>query len=205
MCLAVALTALIPGCWNPFSPPPEDDPPPPPPQYDRSTRDNLMGFFAKSHENREILEYEESLHPDYIFWFWENEDLPDQWSTPWIDRAEDVRVTKNMFESEQVTSITAVFTNLTTDGDSGSWYAEIVADGEDSTVIVFRAEYLVDLQVVVDTEEITTELWVRGKADIHVVPDPKYEGLWTIWKIKDRTDEHKAASTTWGSLKREFD
>lgn len=190
--LAVGLLLLgAPGCWNPFNPEGEDTgggggav------KYDRTTRVNLVEFFAKAHEDRDIEAYKECLHRDYKFWFWE-EDIsnPDwQWSE-WIQKKDDVDVTENMFGAENVTSILVEFNNQTvvqgaTEDEDRFWADVVEIGGEVDTV--YGANFLVDMRVTEDQGELRLEHWVDGRAHIFLLPDPQFEGLWTIWKIDDR-------------------
>ena len=59
LCLLLA----VPGCWNPFSPEEDtgDGGGNGHVQYDRSSRMNLMEFFAWSHEQRNLEDYEQFI------------------------------------------------------------------------------------------------------------------------------------------------
>jgi hypothetical protein len=69
---------------------------------------------------------------------------------------------------------------------------------------VYRAEFLVDMHVVEERPDDSVDHWVDGRANIFLIPDPQYEGLWQIWMIEDLGNEHKKGSEqiSWGNLKR---
>ena len=153
------------GCWNPFNPDEEGKPPPGPvPTYDRTTWNNLMDYFAKAHEDRDIEKYAESLHPQYSFWFSEDDrDAPDWDWKDWIEKVEDREVTEGMFAAESVTNIQVTFTNLTTPGDTASFNVGY-DPGDGEPFKYYWAEFGVDMHVVEDAGETEIDHWVDGKA-----------------------------------------
>ncbi|MCK4548442.1 MAG: hypothetical protein KAW17_13490 [Candidatus Eisenbacteria sp.] len=205
----VSFAVGIAGCWNPFSPDEQDKPPPGPVQtYDRTTWNNLMAFFAKGHEDREIEKYDESLHPDYSFVFSEDDRNDPSWDwREWIAKVEDVQVTEEMFGLESVIDIRVTFTNMVTDPDSGELWVGYHPVTEDSVIVVYWGLFGVDMHVVEDKQDQEIDHWVDGRAHIYLLPDPLYEDSWTIWKIEDLGNEHKKKSdesTSWGNLKRQM-
>jgi hypothetical protein len=183
---------MVPG------PPPESEP-------DRTTPASLLNYFAKAHEDRDVDTYAECLHPQYSFWFAEDDLEDPQWDwRDWIDKVEDRTVTGNMFASESVTHVHMTLFNLTTDPDTMDLWVR-VDPGGGMPFTYYWGLFGIDLHVVEETEESEVDHWVDGRAHISFRPDPLYEGLWTIWRIADLGNEHKVTvaveRTTWSGVK----
>ncbi len=210
LAMVSALILGLTGCWNPFSPDEAEDKDDHPIEIvDRTSRVNLIQFFAKAHEDRDADDYGLSLHEDYQFWFSEDDRGDPGWDwTDWISKAIDVGITTNMFAAEEVTDIRVDFVNQTsvsgaqTDEDN---FNTIILD-VDPPVTVHWADFLVDMHVIEETSEDRIDHWVDGRAYIYFRPDPNFEGEWQIWKIEDKGNDHKKGgeSTSWGNLKREM-
>jgi hypothetical protein len=167
---------------------------------------NLIEYFEAAHERRDIEMYEECLHDQYTFWFWEDEIII--WPRPWIDRSEDIGVTQNMFLAEVVTDIQVDLLNLTdvpgatTDEER---FNLVFIPGESGMDTVWVGDFKVDMHVVEDNGEQMIDHWVDGRADLHLVRDPIYPDFWCIWQIRDRGNEYKSdAASEWSGLKRDF-
>jgi len=195
--VAVVLCALVgaTGCWNPFNPEEDEgDDPTPPVTYDRSSRMNLIKFFAKAHEDRDIEDYEICLHADYQFWFSEDDRTDPNWDwRDWIGKSDDVEVTTNMFGAEDVTEIRMEFFNETivpgAQDDEDRFIVETTIVGED-TLNVYRGNFRLTMHVLQETSEEPVDHFVDGRAHLYLLPDPIYEGLWTVWMIEDKGNEH---------------
>jgi hypothetical protein len=209
--ISIGLLMAVPGCWNPFKPNEDKKPTPTPPVVDRSTRVNLMQFFAKAHEDRKIDDYGASLHPDYVFEFSEEDRNDPGWNwTDWIKKAADVEVTTNMFTNESVSNITVEFVNLTNTGSSDpedNFIPILTGSLENDpidTLTVMQAEFKVDMHVIEEKTDQNIDHWVDGRAHISLVRDPVYEDQWTIWKIKDLGNEPGKGESkeSWSALKK---
>ena len=206
---ALALAVGVCGCWNPFNPDQDDGKDPDPIEIvDRTSKVNLVQFFAKAHEDQDTDDYTESLHTDYQFWFSEDDRNDPLWDwSDWIGKEIDVGITDRMFQDEQVTDIRVDFVNQTAANSQNPEdnFFEVWIEG-DPPFTVYQGEFLVDMHVIEDNGEERIDHWVDGRAYIFFIPDPIYEGQWQIWKIEDKGNEHKKAgrSTSWGNLKREM-
>ncbi|MCK4547297.1 MAG: hypothetical protein KAW17_07635 [Candidatus Eisenbacteria sp.] len=172
---------------------------------DRTTIAGLFDVFQDAHQDREIDSFAECLHPEYIFWFSEDDRDSPSWNwNDFINKIEDRDVTDEMFEAEIVTDIQIDFTNLTFDPDTlDLWIHEDTGDPEPFTY--YWGVFAVDMHVVEQTEDGLIDHWVDGRARMYVRPDPAFEGLWTIWKIEDLGNEHKATDdTSWSGIKALF-
>jgi len=203
----LALAVGVCGCWNPFNPDQEEEGDPDPVEIvDRTSKVNLVKFFAKAHEDQSTDDYTESLHEDYQFWFSEDDRNDPRWDwTDWIGKELDVSITNRMFQDDEVTDIHVDLTNQTQHSQNAedNFFEMIVGD---PPFTVYRGDFLVDMHVIEDNGEERIDHWVDGKAFMYLISDPIYEGQWQIWKIEDKGNEHKKAGqgTSWGSLKREM-
>ncbi len=202
----LALCALPVGCGNDWREP-HIVPPPPLPERDRSTRLGAVAVFARAHEDRNIDTYAECLHPDYTFWFSEDDRSRPDWNWgEWIGYSIDVDVTERMFETEEVSDIAVDFVNMSVVADAESaedhFFEKRELVGQDS-VTVYWGNFLVDMHVVEEVDSVWVDHWVDGLAYIYLVPDPADESLWTVWRIEDKGNSHRKAteSTTWTNLK----
>lgn len=205
---SVCLLFAVPGCWNPFNPEKDggngDNGQV---QYDRTSRMNLMDFFAWAHDQRNSEDYELSLHEDYQFWFSEDDRSDPDWNwRDWIGKVEDVAVTENMFGAEEVTEIRVTFFNETAVPGAQSeeekfWEGTAVIG--DSTLTYYWGDFRLDMHVIVDTGDDQLDHLVDGRAYIYLLPDPNYPGDWVIWKVEDRGNEHKGEKhLSWTDVKR---
>ena len=68
--------------------------------------------------------------------------------------------------------------------------------------------FAIDLHVVEETGESEVDHWVDGRTHISFRSDPLYDGLWTVYRIADRGNEHKEPDavdpTTWSTVKAMF-
>jgi hypothetical protein len=205
---AVLFSAALSGCWNPFKPENKKKDPEPVEILDRTSKVNLIKFFAKAHEDRNGDNYALALHDQYQFWFSEDDRSAPNWDwKDWIGRGEDVEITRRMFDAQEIIDIRVDFLNQTAvapgaDPEDNFWEAPQV-DGENE-FLVYWADFHVDMHVTEETSEDRIDHWVDGRAYIYLIPDPNYEGEWQIWKIEDKGNEHKKGgeSTSWGNLKR---
>ncbi len=200
--LSLVLSLILTGCSEDATKPepaPEPDP--------RETRVGVIDMFTDAHEAQNITDYEACLHPDYEFWFSEDDRSDPSWDwTDWIAESLDVEITDRMFDAEEITNIQLDLGNLTNvegaESDEDNFLElDIPLDKED-TLTVYWADFLVDMHVIENMTEYQLDHWVDGRAYIYLAPDPDDECLWTIWRIEDRGNEHrKTEKTTWGSLK----
>ncbi|MCK4547296.1 MAG: hypothetical protein KAW17_07630 [Candidatus Eisenbacteria sp.] len=180
----------------------------PEPQPEPHARSTLMGtieFFAQAHENEDIEAYTECLHPEYAFWFSEDDRDDPNWGwQDWIGTVEDVQVTAAMFEAESVRDIRMTLTNLITNPDSLGFYVGGETRSKHSFTY-FWAIFAADIHVVEETQDQEIDRWVDGRAHIFLRPDPNESNLWTIWKIEDKGNEHKGTEdTSWSGIKALF-
>jgi hypothetical protein len=169
---------------------------------ERATLEGVVSLLAEAYEEKDIEKYRACLHPGYEFWFAEdNVDDPGWDWTAWIGLSEDAAVTDTMFMSQHVTDVRIAFTNLTTPGDSANFWEYQDVFGAD-TVLVFWAEFGVDMHVVEDSGEQEIDHWVDGRAKIYLSADPDAPGAWTICRIEDKGNEHKKTEkTSWSEIK----
>lgn len=143
---------------------------------DRQTPQDLLEFFTKSLENRDIAKYEECLDSGYRFRF-----MPQDWEKagvgvdrPYWERTEDIARTGVMFLSTQVESIRfelgVAVVNFFVTGDT-----------------LLEAVYRPDIRVIVKSEgEEHMTFWVhQSLLTIFVTPDPGDPALWVIRRIEE--------------------
>ena len=150
----------------------------------RDTVQGLFDFFEYVYTDpvRDITGYSDALHPDYLFWFTDddqagNPDIPEFWA-----KGSDVTATTKMFDG--AISIRMTMT------PSATPKATEACDPEVPDVLCYVYETDIDLAVEVPPEPGQSEnltLLVRGLADIAVTKDPADPSLWVIYSITDRT------------------
>ncbi len=208
-----ATVAFFTGCKDWEGPglnlkPPTDTTPTGP---NRSTKVGLLEYFARALEDRDIDGYAECLHPDYQFWFADDDRTDPDWDwTDWIGRAEDIEITARMFDDEDVTCISIDLVNqsaINVDDPEDRFYTTQVIDpgGGEFSVTVYWGDFLVNLHVIEQSADVCVDHWVDGRAYIYLLPDPLYQGQWQIWKIEDKGDNHrKTEKDSWSSIKALF-
>jgi hypothetical protein len=183
------LTAM--GCWNPFS---SDDGGGGggggKPDIDRTNPDKLLNFFAYAYENQDIELYREALDDYFEFEF--TEDVADSLGlpedTPWWGKEEDVQSTLNMFNAEDVQSVSIILAEV---GVGAPWEdctrRFINGDPPETTYINgLCKDFEPDIKVTVDEGDEPTIYWVNTSyLAIMVRVDPHDPGLWTILRIKE--------------------
>jgi len=197
----LTVAVLSAGCSeDPAKPEPE------PTENPRASRMGLIEFFAQAHEDQNLADYEACLHEDYQFWFSLDDRSDPTWDwKDWIGKVEDVQVTENMFNAEDVTEIRVTFFNETVvdsaENDEDKFLTGTTTIG-DSTLTYYWGDFRLDMHVIVDTGDEQLDHFVDGRAYIYLLEDPEFPGLWTIWKVEDRGNEHlKTERTSWSSIK----
>ncbi len=184
---ALLIPALQFGCS-----PSSDQGPPPVEEYDRTTEDNLMLFFANAYREKDLADYEEALDENFLFVF--TEDIADSLGLPpdepWWGKTEDLNSTKILFESETVTDIAFTYEYYTTWVDCIELRIEQTPSGPDTTRfsgLCCRLNPLIEVTTIVDNDEDPIlKLRVDNSwLDVTVIPDPFNEDLWTVLKIEE--------------------
>lgn len=155
-----------------------DDGPGVEPEYDRTTPENLINFFADAYERQDLDKYDESLHDGFLFTF-----LPDDADSaglppdqPWWGKTEDVASARKLFDNAEVTNISmdlAVVTKWPTEDGFG-----------------FRLDP--DVKVTVEKAGATEPLvlWVNNSwFDVEIVEDPYDTELWVFAFIDESLKE----------------
>ncbi len=179
---------LVTGCWNPFGSKGNGGKNGGGSEINRELMDNLVDFLAFAYERREIEKYEEALDDRYLFEF--TEDVADSLNLPpdepWWGKEEDVRSTENMFEDPEVTNIVMDLSNKISEWAPIEEIRPREGGGVD-TINAFVARFEPLIIVTVEKPGAEPTNWeVRDSwVDIWATPDPNYEGLWTILRIKE--------------------
>jgi hypothetical protein len=161
-----------------------DDGPPVDPEFDRTTPENLIKYFADAYEKEDIDKYEESLHDQFLFEF-----LPDDADsaglppdTPWWGKVSEVTAAGKLFDAATITKI-----EMDLPIDVGPW------DTEDG--LGFRLDPLIK---VTEEKPDYTEPKVYQVEDsylyVETVRDPYDEDLWVFKEITETKKEGFLAS-----------
>jgi len=163
--------------------PSSDTRPPPVSEYDRTSPDNLLKFFAQAYKEKDLADYDEALDEDFLFQFTPEvaSEMGLPADKPWWGKTEDINSTRIMFESPNVTDIAFSYESL------AEWdpYTEV---REDTTFSGFFRRYdpLIEVTTIVEEEDPIVKLRVDDSwLDVTVVPDRFTGGLWTILKIEE--------------------
>ncbi len=169
--------------------PSSDTGPPPVTEYDRTSADNLLKFFAQAYKEKDLTDYDDALDEDFFFQF--TPDIADSLGLPpeepWWGKSEDVNSTRLMFENPNVTDIAFSYESV------GEW-EDHVEVREDTTFsgLFRRYDPLIEVTVIIESDDDpilklrVDDSWL----DVTVVPDRLTNGLWTILRIEESKKQH---------------
>jgi hypothetical protein len=152
---------------------------------DRATRDDLITYLEHAYRSEYPGLYADALHGSFLFVF--TLDVADSLGLPpdqpWWGKTNDVNSTRTMFLAPEVTSIEI---DLHKPGD---WFPcmDIRPGSEPDTLYGFCARFEPYIMVTIaEAGEEGLILLVNDTfLDIMVVPDPEFEGLWVVARIKE--------------------
>jgi hypothetical protein len=172
--LALAGLALAVGCFNPFSPS-VIGPGLLKPIAARVDPDSVLHNFKYAYENRDSIVYEDCLDEDFIYTYYDQDNVQGIYETE-LQRAEDLRVTKDLFR---------VFDEITLQ----EWRVELAPDSPDSaTGETWKVRVVSYVLLVWDTDgdRYYESYSATGSAEF-LFRQSKKDNLWRIIRWIDRT------------------
>jgi hypothetical protein len=155
---------------------------------DRTTPDNLLGFYEAAHETKNLEMYEEALHESFRLYM-DSVNAKREGVRPedaWIGKRQAVQATDMMFAD--VSSIGLDLIPLT------EWrpYVEVEITPSGDLDTLSGMQILLDPVIRIHARDMTGEVRERdvSKSWFHVVvlPDPETPGSWVIFRILDEVD-----------------
>jgi hypothetical protein len=170
-CVAFALTA---GCFNPFSPS-VTGPSVLKPIAHQIDPDSVLYNFKYSYENRDSIVYEDCLDEDFVYTYWDQDDIQGIFETE-LMRSDDLRVTRALFRS---------FDDVSLD----RWKVQPAPDSVDSiTGETWKARVVRYDLLVWDTDgDRDYESYSASGSAEFLFRQSKNDNLWRIIRWIDRT------------------
>ncbi len=177
--VALAFLMMIAGC--------SDEEPakilePDPVSLNRTTIEDLVDSFVDAHARGDLDAYAECLHPDFTFRLGK-ESIPRSWTVDCLDRVADLKVMRTAFDS---LTILLDFPDAATAAESRSWTGFYAKGPGDSPVSGSWSTFAADVGFSREAGDVLGQ-WANGEVDLYFLPDPEHADLWTLWKIRDRT------------------